>query len=93
MSAPTTIEQFLAEFKADMARQVAENLAEILPSPDRLYNVKQAADRLNMSERTVWKHKASGELGFVMVGTGQSGVRFEASELERFVASRRVAAR
>lgn len=87
------MEAFLATLSDEIAVKVAERLAADLPAPDRLLTVKQTAERAGVSDRTVRAWKAEGKIAYVQVGTGQGGLRFEASEVERFIASRRVAAR
>ena len=55
----------------------------ILP---RLLTVPQAADKLNVSERTVWRRIDSGEIGTYRLGRA---VRIAEDELVRFLEKRR----
>jgi excisionase family DNA binding protein len=84
-----SVEEFLAAFSDDLAEKVAEKLLAGLPAPDRLLSVEQTAERLGVKERTVRGLKADGKLAYVMIG---GAVRFEASAVEAYLASRRVAA-
>lgn len=83
------MEEFLAAFSEELATKIAEKVLAGRPEQeDPLLSVRQAAERLGVGERTVRGLKADGKLAFVMVG---GAVRFEASEVERYRASRRVA--
>lgn len=57
------------------------------PPRPRLLTMKQAAERLAVSERSVWALIDAGELPRIVVG--RRAVRIDPADLEQFIASRR----
>jgi excisionase family DNA binding protein len=87
-----TVETFLADFAAEVAKRTAEILAETQPRPDRLLAPAEAADRLGVTERTVRKLTASlkGEepqLPSVLVADGAR--RISNADIDEYIAKRR----
>ena len=54
----------------------------------RLLRVREAAQILNVSQRTIWRLLDDGELTRIRVG---KSVRVEAADLHKFIASQRTA--
>jgi excisionase family DNA binding protein len=85
----------LAEVSEQDLARFAEALRPYLPArqattPERLLTVGELADRLNVSSEWVRRHQA--ELGGYRLsdGGGQNPVRFRESEVETFLAERRL---
>ncbi|MFK7738252.1 MAG: helix-turn-helix transcriptional regulator, partial [Pirellulaceae bacterium] len=51
---------------------------------DSLLNTRETASRLNISERTLWDLRQSGDIEHVIIG--KRSVRYRESEVERFIA-------
>ena len=71
-----------------LAAGVAERVARLLSGqlrPDPLLDLAGAAERLNVSERTVESLVASGEIPVVRIGTGRGVRRFDPAGLDAFV--------
>lgn len=86
---PRDLDAFAADLESRVRRAIRE---EIAAASDRrpasappLLDLKGAAARLNVSERTVESLVASGEIPVVRIGTGRGVRRFDPTALEAFV--------
>lgn len=69
-------------------RIVDQQKAQVMKPLARLMTVREAADVLRVSERTLWTLTHSGELPAVRVGRS---VRYDKGDLARWIASRKTA--
>jgi excisionase family DNA binding protein len=90
-----TVETFLADFAAEVARRTATELQATFPDPERLLTVEEAAAIANVTPRHIRNlisHK-NGELPrMASVKVGDATRIFQA-DLRAYLASRRVAPR
>lgn len=64
----------------------AKRAAAPEPALDRLVSLADAAERLAVSKRTLWRMIARGTLHAIKIGHGRGVVRVRASELARLMA-------
>ena len=74
----------LEVLSARLAERVVE-LVEAARQPPPLLDLDGAAERLNVSPRTVRALVADGEIPVVRIGTGRGVVRFESAAVEAFI--------
>jgi hypothetical protein len=88
-----TFEGLIADFRRELAADVAEALAKELPAPARLLTLEQAGDMLGLTGKSVRTMLARGQLVGVKVGPEEHASRVEVAEVDRYIAARRVASR
>ncbi|MGI8982266.1 MAG: helix-turn-helix domain-containing protein [Pirellulaceae bacterium] len=75
----------------DQREHLARKRGDQPASPKLLLNSAEAAKMLDISERTLWELKRSGELPFVPMGNGgkRDSVRYAVADLTDFIERRK----
>jgi excisionase family DNA binding protein len=82
-----TVDELLDLLADKVAAKVEARLAARQTAPDRLLDVREAADRLGVSTHTIYKRKEKGLIPFIKNG---SKLLFKPSDLDAYVEQNRI---